>query len=74
MKDKLLDHEDFTETDPNTTQLEEEKMVSLLDGSGYAIIVNEVVQKRKNMLVNKAKKEVGMAKWSKKYDVKLEDG
>ena len=48
-------------------------MVPILDGNSCAIIVDKVVQMEKKMISNEAKEKVGMAKWLKKYDAKLED-
>ena len=74
LEDKLPDHEDFNKPDPDTTQWAEEKAVPLLDGNVSAIIVDKGVQIEKKMVVNRSKKEVGMAKWSKKYNRKMEYG
>ena len=37
----------------------------MLDGNGYAIIVDRVVQQEKKTVLNEAKYKVGMEKWSK---------
>ena len=48
-------------------------MVPLLDGKDFTVIVDKVVQKEKKIVLNKGKYKVGMEKWSKKYNAKLEE-
>ena len=74
LKDKPPDNNDFNEPDPNTTQWKEEKLVPILNGNGSVLAVNDVVQKEKQMVVDNAKREVGMAKWSKKHKANLKAG
>ena len=62
--------EEFKKPDPNTTQWKVEKLMPILDGNGFVVMVNNVIQKEKQMVLDEAKRTIGMAKWSKNYKAK----
>ena len=65
LKDEPND-EDFTE--PNLSQWDKEQVVPLLDGNSCVVIVSKVVGKEK-IVLNKAKYNVRMGKWSNDYNM-----
>ena len=74
LTDKPPIYEEFNNPNPNTTQWKIEKLVTILDKNGCVVIVNNVIQKEKKMVLDEAKHMIGMAKWSKSYEAKQEAG
>ena len=51
-----------------------EKLVPILDGNGCVVMLNNVIQKEKQMVLDEAERLSGMAQWSSNYKAKQEAG
>ena len=73
LKDKPDGHSDFVEPEPDPSKWMTEKRVPICDKNGNVVIVKDIVQYEKTMVLNDVKLKIGMEVWSKEYDAKRKE-